>query len=72
MWYKKQKKSSIIGGLYINFSTKMKFPYTENCDEHFNEEYEVFPSENNLIENLIIDGKPLIQIIDDLIEVEVY
>lgn len=42
------------------------------CDEHFNEEYEAFPSENNLIENLIIDGKPLIQIIDDLIEVEVY
>ncbi len=39
-------------------------------DEHFTEEYEVFPTANAFIENFKIDGKPLIDLIDELEDVE--
>ena len=40
------------------------------CDSHYTEEYEVFESANDLIEKFIIDGKPLIELIDELEDVE--
>lgn len=42
------------------------------CDEHFTEEYQTFPDEISLIENLLIDGVPLIDIIDDLEDMDVH
>ena len=40
------------------------------CDSHFSEEYQVFPNGNELIENLTIEGSPLIDILHDLENVE--
>ncbi|MCD8202493.1 MAG: hypothetical protein LUD48_02480 [Prevotella sp.] len=40
------------------------------CDDHFTEEYEVFPNANAFIENFKIDGIPLIDLIDELEDVE--
>lgn len=42
------------------------------CDENFTKEYDVFPNENELIEHFRIDGKPIIELIDELENVEVY
>lgn len=42
------------------------------CDEKFNKEYETFPDENTLIEQFKIDGKALIDIIDELEDVDVW
>lgn len=40
------------------------------CDEHFTEQYEVFENANELIKHWRIDGKPLIDIMDELENVE--
>ncbi|MCD8306344.1 MAG: hypothetical protein LUC49_06800 [Prevotella sp.] len=40
------------------------------CDEHFTKEYEVYPNANAFIENFKIDGRPLIELIDELEDVE--
>ena len=40
------------------------------CDEHYTEEYQVFPDGNTALEQFEIDGKPLLDIIDQLEEVE--
>lgn len=35
-------------------------------DEHYTKETEIFPNANTLIENLLIEGHPLITIIDEI------
>ena len=40
------------------------------CDKHFTKEYQIFPSANELIEQFTIDGKPLIELIDELEDME--
>ncbi len=40
------------------------------CDEHYTEEYQVFPDGNTALEQFEIDGKPLLDLIDQLEEVE--
>ncbi len=44
--------------------------YVALCDNHFTEEYEVYPNANAFIENFKIDGRPLIELIDELEDVE--
>lgn len=39
-------------------------------DAHFNEEYEVYPYANALLENFKIEGHPLINLINELEDVE--
>jgi len=39
------------------------------CDDKYNEEYETFPNPLELIENLKIEGRTLIDIIDELEDV---
>ena len=40
------------------------------CDEHFAEEYESYEDAMALIENFNIDGKPLIELIAEIEEIE--
>ena len=40
------------------------------CDDHFTKQYKVYPDPNTLIEQYEIDGRKLIDIIDELEEVE--
>lgn len=40
------------------------------CDDHYTKEYETFPDPNALIENLVIDGHKLIDIIDKIEDIE--
>ena len=40
------------------------------CDDHYTEEYQLFPDANTMIEQFEIDGKKLIDIIEELEEVE--
>lgn len=40
------------------------------CDSQFNEEYQIFANGNELIEQLLIDGVPLISILRELENVE--
>ena len=47
-----------------------EFNYVALCDDHFTEEYEVYANEMDFIENFKIDGKPLIDLIDELEYVE--
>lgn len=47
-----------------------EFNYVALCDENFTEEYEVYANEMDFIENFKIDGKPLIELIDELEEVD--
>lgn len=61
--------------LYFTYKGKPYHFLTETdhvayCDEHYTEEYQVFPSANELIEQFAIDGKPLIELIDELEDVE--
>ena len=44
--------------------------YVAYCDDHYTEEYQRFPDGNVLIEQFEIDGKKLIDIIDELEDVE--
>lgn len=44
--------------------------YAALCDEKFSDEIEVFSTPNDLIKNLIIDGKKLLDIIDEIEEIE--
>lgn len=47
-----------------------EYNYAAVCDEHYTEEYETFADEMALIENFKINGKPLIELIDDIIEID--
>lgn len=40
------------------------------CDEHFTEEYEIYANEMELLENFKIDGKPLIELIEELEDID--
>ena len=40
------------------------------CDDHYTEEYQLFPDANTMIEQFEIDGKKLIDIIEELEDVE--
>ena len=40
------------------------------CDEHYTVEYQVYSDGNTALEQFLIDGKPLIELIDQLEEVE--
>ena len=40
------------------------------CDEHYTEEYQVFPDGNTALEQFKIEGKNLLELIDKLEEVE--
>lgn len=44
--------------------------YAALSDEKFNDEIEVFPTPNDLIKKLVIDGKKLIDIIDEIEAIE--
>ncbi len=66
-----------VQGYDLRFSYKGKNYYAVSsedhvalCDDHFTEEYEVFPHANAFIENFKIDGRPLIDLIDELEDVE--
>ena len=61
--------------LYFKYKDKEyyvlnEFNYVALCDDHFTEEYEVYANEMDFIENFKIDGKPLIDLIDELEYVE--
>lgn len=47
-----------------------EFNYVALSDEHFTEIYEVYSNEMDFIENFKIDGKPLIELLDELEYVE--
>lgn len=47
-----------------------EYNYAAVCDEHCTEEYETFADEMALIENFKINGKPLIELIDDITEID--
>ena len=40
------------------------------CDDHFTEEYEVYTDAMDLIENFKINGKPLIDLMDEIEEID--
>ena len=40
------------------------------CDDHFTEEYEVYTDAMDLIENFEIDGKPLIELMEEIEEID--
>ena len=40
------------------------------CDEHYTEEYQVFPDGNTALEQFKIEGKSILELIDQLEEVE--
>lgn len=44
--------------------------HVAHCDEHYTEEYQRFPDGNTALEQFTIDGKPLIELIDELEDVE--
>ena len=46
--------------------------YVALCDEHFNEEFRRFADANAFIEQFTIDGKPLLDLIDKLEDVDIY
>jgi hypothetical protein len=61
--------------LYFKYKDKEYFVlneynYVAVCDENYTEEYEVYANEMEFIENFKIDGKPLIELIDKLEEVD--
>lgn len=67
----------IIQNYDLEFSYHGKKYYFVTChrhvalsDEHFTEEYEIFPNGNVMVETFEIEGKKLIDIIDDLEDVE--
>ncbi|MCD8296198.1 MAG: hypothetical protein LUC88_01340 [Prevotella sp.] len=53
-----------------NYYALSEKDYVALCDDNFTEEYEVFPHANAFIENFKIDGRPLIDLIDELEDVE--
>lgn len=64
-------------GYDVSFRYKGKPYYLVSCEDHvaisdatFNIEYEVFPDGNSLLENFKIGGRPLVDIIDELEDVE--
>ena len=46
------------------------YDYVADCDDHFTVEYQQFEDANQYIEQFEIDGRKLIDIIDELEEVE--
>ena len=46
------------------------YDYVADCDENFNEEYQRFEDANQYIEQFEINGRKLIDMIDELEEVE--
>lgn len=61
--------------LYFKYKEKEyyvlnEFDHVALCDDRFTEEYEVYTNEMDFIENFRIDGKPLIDLIDELEYVE--
>ena len=44
--------------------------YAAVCDEYFTEEYEVYANEMELLENFKINGRPLIELIDELEDID--
>ena len=66
-----------VQGYDVRFAYNGKWHYLLYCgnyaavsDEHFTEEYEVYHDPNTLIEQYEIEGRKLIDIIDELEEVE--
>ncbi|MCD8297543.1 MAG: hypothetical protein LUC88_08220 [Prevotella sp.] len=53
-----------------NYYALSEKDYVALCDDHFTEEYEIYPNANAFIENFKIDGRPLIDLIDELEDVE--
>jgi len=61
--------------LEFSYNGKMYYALSEPdhvavCDEHFSKEFQTFKNGNELIENWIIDGHKLIDIIDECENVE--
>lgn len=46
--------------------------YVALCDEHFTKEYQRFDDGNTALEQFLIDGKPLIKLVNELEDVEPY
>ena len=46
--------------------------YAAVCNEHFNEEYEVYANAMELLENFRIDGKALIELINDIEAADIF
>lgn len=44
--------------------------YVAYCDENYSEEYQRFPDGNTALEQFMIDGKTIIELIDELEDVE--
>ena len=44
--------------------------YAAVCDDHYTKEYEIYADEMALIENFKINGKPLIELIDEIEEID--
>ena len=44
--------------------------YAALCDEKFTNEIEIFATPNDLIKNLVIEGRKLLEIIDEIEEIE--
>lgn len=61
--------------LYFKYKGKEYFVLNEPdhvalCDEHYTKEYEVYANEMEFIENFKIDGKTLIELIDEIEEMD--
>lgn len=62
---------------YVSFKYKCKDCYlmTEPdhvavCDGHFTEEYEVYTDAMDLLENFKVNGRPLIELMDEIREID--
>ena len=47
-----------------------EYNYAAVCDDHYTKEYELYADEMDLIENFKIDGKQLIELIDEIEEID--
>ena len=79
-------KNAASQGLFYDFAVQMydvRFKYHGNmyflmytpehaalCDEKFTNEIEIFATPNDLIKNLEIEGRKLLEIIDEIEEIE--
>ena len=52
------------------FSKHIVYDHVAVCDEHFTKEYESYENAMTLIENFKIDGKPLIELTAEIMEIE--
>ena len=58
--------------LFLTQRRELEPDYVALCDEHFTKEYQRFDDGNTALEQFLIDGKPLIKLVNELEDVEPY